>query len=378
MQRSTFKIIGWLFLAMAMIPHAIALPPPQPFAYGADLSLIQHVEKHGVQFRQENQVQPGLQIFRDHGCNFIRLRLFVNPDGTAGQVNTLAYTLDLAERAQALGMRILLNFHYSDQWADPNNQSIPQAWKDLAGDALCQRVREYTRETLAAFLLRGCLPQMVQIGNEINHGMLWPIGGPLHKDNGQEKWIALGHLLKAAAQGVRDADPDGTISIMVHPANGGHAEAAVGFFDNVVAQSVPFDVIGLTYYPFWNGSITDLTRTMHQLAERCKRPIYVVEVGKNWNGDPEAKPFPDTPLGQKDFLEAVIDALREVPNGLGQGFFYWAGDWVQSPKWLENPDSGMKWEQRALFDFEGNDLPAVELFRGGNKELNQLDHLLTE
>ncbi len=378
MQRFVFKLFSGLISLFAMLPHSMAIAAPQPFAYGADLSLVTHLEKNGVKFRQDGQVLPGLQIFHNHGCNFARLRLFVDPDGTAAQVNTLAYTLDLAQQAEALGMRILLNFHYSDQWGDPNNQSIPKAWKDLPEEALRQRVRDYTRETLEAFRERGCLPQMVQIGNEINHGMMWPIGGPLHHENGGKKWIPLGHLLKAAAQGVRDADPDRTISIMVHPACGGHAEAAISFFDNVVAQSVPFDVIGLTYYPFWNGSIEDLTQTMHQLAERYKRPIYVVEVGKNWNGDEQSKPFPDTPLGQKEFLKAVIDALHGVPNNLGQGFFYWAADWVQSPKWLESPEKSKQWEERALFDFEGNALPALELFRGKNEKPNKPAATLTE
>jgi len=347
--------------SMALAVMNFDLNAEPGFALGADLSLISHLEQNGVKYYDEGIEKPGLEIFQAHGCNYARLRLFVNPDGSSAQINTLEYTIDLAKKVKAHDMRILLNFHYSDQWADPTNQSIPAAWRGLDEPALQEMVRNYTRDTLLAFQREGCMPEMVQIGNEINHGMLWPVGGPL-KDL---KWISLGNLLKAAVAGVREADPKHSILIMIHPASGGDQQASLGFFDNIVAQSVAFDVIGLTYYPFWNGSLGDLAGNMQALAARFQKDIYVVECGKNWQGDPMAKPFADTPEGQREFFEAVVRTVREVPNGRGKGVFYWSADWIDSAKWLVPVEPGKAWEERALFDMSGNALPAMEVFRAG-------------
>ncbi len=330
------------------------------FAMGADLSLVPHLESKGVIYRENGVEKSGLEIFKNHGCNYVRLRLFVKPDGTLGQVNTLAYTLDFAKKVKAQGMRFLLDFHYSDQWADPNNQSIPKAWQALDEALLLGRLRDYTRETLLAFKREGCAPEMVQIGNEINNGMMWPLGGPL-KDG--LKWVPLGKLLKAAAAGVKEADPQHEILVMIHPACGGDLPASRGFFDNIVAQSVPFDVIGLTYYPFWNGTLENLAANMAMLATRFGKDIYVVECGKNWQGDAAAKPFPDTPAGQQQFMEALIRTVREVPGGRGRGVFYWSPDWIDSGKWLLPAAPGKAWEERAFFDLGGNALPVLEVYR---------------
>ena len=349
-------VCGHLFLL-----NTGAFTAEPPFAMGADLSLISHLEAKGVKYKEDGVIKSGLQIFKDHGCNYVRLRLFVDPDGTIGQVNTLAYTLDLAKKAKAQGMRFLLDFHYSDQWADPNNQSIPAAWRALDEAALQDQLRAYTRDTILTFKRENCAPEMVQIGNEINNGMMWPVGGPL---TDSKKWEPLGKLLNAAAQGVKEADPNHEIIVMIHPACGGDKPVSLWFFDNIVAQAVPFDIIGLTYYPFWNGKLENLAENMATLAERFNKDIYVVECGKNWQGDAAAKPYPDTPAGQLEFMESLIRTVRAVPGGRGKGVFYWSPDWIDSGKWLQPAEPGKAWEQRALFDLEGNALPALDAFRG--------------
>ena len=168
----TFFLLVTLLAAASALP-AGAPPPsgtsgessPAPgFVKGADLSLLQFIEDHGVQYREAGQTKDPLAIFKDHGCNYVRLRLFVHPDGTVGQVNSLPYTLALAKRVKQAGFRWLLDLHYSDGWADPGHQNIPAEWKGLSQTRLAERVFTYTKETVAAFAQAGCSPDMVQVG----------------------------------------------------------------------------------------------------------------------------------------------------------------------------------------------------------------------
>lgn len=149
------------------------------FDKGADLSLVQFIQDHGVEYREAGVAKDPLLLFRDHGCNYVRLRLFLSPSGKEGQVNTLSYTLGLARRVKQAGMKFLLDLHYSDNWADPGHQTMPAEWVGLSHAELVDRVYAYTRETLADFRREGCSPDMVEVGNEITDGMLWPDAGPL-------------------------------------------------------------------------------------------------------------------------------------------------------------------------------------------------------
>jgi arabinogalactan endo-1,4-beta-galactosidase len=143
------------------------------YMIGADLSFLKQAEDRGTVFKDQGQAKPGLQIFRDHGYNWIRLRLFHTPTGLP---NDLDYTIALAKDARQRGLKFLLNYHYSDTWADPGKQTIPKAWQGKSHANLVQAVFEYTRETIIAFRDAGALPDMVQVGNEITPGMLWPDG----------------------------------------------------------------------------------------------------------------------------------------------------------------------------------------------------------
>ncbi len=331
------------------------------FVMGADLSLLQTIQDHGVQYKEAGQVKDPLMIFKDHGCEYVRLRLFVNPNGKEGQVNTLPYTLKLARRVKAARLKFYLDYHYSDDWADPGHQITPAAWKNLSHAQLVKRVYTYTRDTLAAFKREGCAPEIVSVGNEVSNGMMWPDGGPLNSD---ARWDAFADLLKAGIRAVREIDPKAII--MIHDAQGGNKDIGRWFYDNLQRRGVAFDVIGLSYYPFWHGSFADLTANLASLARTYKKDIYIAETSYDtWGGDKGTLPYPITPEGQKTYLNELIRTVAATPDGHGKGVFYWAPEWIQGDQW-GGPGWSGTWENRALFDHKGNMLPAMQVFEAKN------------
>jgi arabinogalactan endo-1,4-beta-galactosidase len=293
---------------------------------------------------------PVLEILRDHGYNWVRLRIFVHPaDTTTDLPNDLPYTIALAKRAKALGFHLLLDFHYSDTWADPAKQFLPVAWQFLNHKQLTVQIFTYTRDTLIAFRDAGVFPDMVQTGNEITNGMDWPDGKL------PDNWDHFADLLHAAIAGVDAArGPLPRPLLMIQIGRSGEPDAAVAFFSKLDAYHLSWDVIGLSYYPRWHGSITMLRQTLHDLAFHFRKPIVVVETAYNWTpGDFIGKrvDFPESPQGQRDFLAAVDAAVRATPENLGRGVFWW------EPAVAGGPLNG-----RALFDFDHNALPAITVF----------------
>ena len=336
--------LTWLFL----LASAGALRAQQ-YAVGADVSFLAAAEQQGVVFRENGQPKDVLAMLREHHYNWVRLRLFVDPSASPDKLpNNLNYTLALAKRAKAQGFQLLLDLHYSDTWADPEKQFIPASWSKLKHRQLTQKVFQYTRDTIAVFAQNDLMPQMVQVGNEITSGMLWPDGKlPDNADNFCE-------LLKAGIAGVdagRGTQPRPLI--MIHIERSGAYDAAVWFYDILQAHHVSFDVIGLSYYPFWHGNTQKLRGNLHDLALHYRRPIIVVETAADWRPGDGAKKteFPETPEGQKAFLQAVNDAVRAIPNGLGWGVFWWEPAVPPSPI-----------ASRGLFDDQHNALPALTVF----------------
>jgi arabinogalactan endo-1,4-beta-galactosidase len=240
---------------------------------GADISFTPQMEAGGRKFKEAGTEMDIMKVLADHGFNYIRLRLFVNPEKEKGYSPDkgfcgLEYTKQMAARAKKEGLKLLLNFHYSDYWADPQQQNKPDAWKDLDFPTLKDSVKTYTKRVLIALKEQGTLPEMVQIGNEINHGMLWPDGHIGNPDN-------LAELLKAGIEGVKEVDT--SIVIMMHLALGGQNRESVFWLDNMIARGVNFDVIGLSYYPRWHGTLDDLKFNTNDLQKRYKKDINVVE-----------------------------------------------------------------------------------------------------
>ena len=307
------------------------------FLKGGDISLLQTIEDHGGVYRENGEAKDALEIFKSHGMNWMRLRLFHTPSGEGPVCNDLDYTLALGQRIKNAGLGLLLNFHYSDTWADPGKQHKPEAWKKLSYDKLKQAVHDYTRDVIAAFRDAGELPDMVQVGNEITPGMLWNHGRVGGKRDTPEQWARFAGLVQAGIDGVRAGAGEGAaIPIMIHIDRGGDAKATRWFFDNLLEQGVDFDVIGQSYYPFWHGTFDDLRANLESTAERYNKDIIVVETGSPWveqemwrgkkpMGLEESRrllPYPMTPEGQKQFLDELIRRKLVVARHRGDLFAY--------------------------------------------------------
>ncbi|MEP6583095.1 MAG: beta-galactosidase GalA [Ginsengibacter sp.] len=240
---------------------------------GADISFLPELEAKGIMFSDKGVQKDAIEILKDHGFNYIRLRLFVDPATDSGYSPgkgfcDLAHTLEMAKRIKAAGLKFLLDFHYSDTWADPGKQYKPSAWKSLAFPQLANEVYEYTKKVLLALKKQRTMPDMVQTGNEINHGMIWPDGSIQHADN-------LATLLKAGMTAVKDVDPN--IITMVHIALGGQNNESEFFLDNMIKRGVSFDVIGESYYPKWHGTLQDLGSNLSALTKKYNKPVIVAE-----------------------------------------------------------------------------------------------------
>jgi arabinogalactan endo-1,4-beta-galactosidase len=336
-----------------------------PRAIGHDLSFAIQEAAVGNSFTDRGRTALPEQILAEHGANFVRLRLWLDPPG--GYSN-LTSVLQMAQRAHAAGMRILLDFHYSDFWADPATQNTPVAWQGQDLTTLAQTVRTYTRDVLTALHAQGTPADMVQIGNEIRNGMLWPLGWADAWSGAG--WDNLGTLLRAGVAGAADA-PGRTPRIVIHFDQGGDNAFSRVFFDRVVEQAVPFDVVGLSYYPFWHGTLTQLRTNLDDLATRYNKDVMIVETQYGWtlqNGDSlgdflwldsQLVPgYPATPGGQIGFVSDLVSALAAVPGGHGAGVFYWQPEWIPGVGWT--PGAGTPNDNLTMFDFTGHALPSVE------------------
>lgn len=334
-------VIVWIAVQVCICRLACAAD----YAIGADLSFLKQAEERGVVFKDNGQGKPGLQIFKEHGYNWIRLRLFHTPTRLP---NNLEYTIALAKEAKKLGFKFLLNYHYSDTWADPGKQYIPKAWKDKSHAELVQAVFEYTRDTIIAFRDANALPDMVQIGNEVSNGMLWPDG----KLPGN--WDNFAELMKAGINGV-DAGRGNSQRplIMVHIDKGGSKNRTKAFFDKWHSYGVDYDIIGQSYYPWWHGTLLELRDNMIFMANEYQKDIIIVEAAYNWRPAEyknKKAPFPETPEGQRQFLDEVNRVVLNTPYNRGKGVFWW------EPAVM----GGLR--RRGMFDDDGNALPVITVF----------------
>ena len=350
------------------------------FIKGADVSIMPELERNGTKFYDNGIEQDGLTILKNHGVNWIRVRIWnnpyvVGPEGVGGGNTDEAKAIEMAKRAKALGMKVLVDFHYSDFWVDPGQQKKPDAWKNDSGDKLVDDVYAYTAKVMQDFNAQGVTPDMVQVGNELNNGMLWP-EAQLTEDN-PNGYKFLAKLLNAGLQAVHDNDKDNKVKTMIHLA-GVDVNLYHTFFDNLIVKNKvnDFDIIGMSFYPFWHGTMDDLKNTMNDVSAKYNKDVIAVETAfgytledadfeKNNFGTNEEKVsgYKATVQGQATGLRDVMATVASVNDNRGLGIFYWAPDWVINEKvgWKSN-GGGNGWDNLTLFDTKGNALESMDTF----------------
>ncbi len=359
-----------LFVFLILLLITIAPVTAQPadttsFILSADVSYLEQLEASGVVYREDGVEDDLLAILARNGVNTIRLRLWHTP---AGEWNDLESTLRMAERVRDTGLKLLLDFHYSDTWADPGRQTRPAAWQGLSYEELQNSLYTYTQRVITALQERNVTPAYVQIGNEISQGFLWDFGRVGGNFNSGSQWSQLRTLLNEASRAIRELAPD--TKIIIHTDRGGDVGGATWFFDSLTAGAIDFDMVGLSYYPWWHGSLDDMENTIKAVAARYGKPVLIAETAYVWTlqwydntnnlvGLPEhlLPGYADLPDAQYRFLRDLIERVDNVPDGLGAGISYWA------PEFVAVAGVGSVWENATLFDDSGELLPAIQAFR---------------
>jgi arabinogalactan endo-1,4-beta-galactosidase len=335
---------------------------------GADVSSLQRAEDLGQKYFYANGSQGDpLQILKSNGVNYIRLRIWNNPkSGYNNETKVLQY----AKTVKADGFKLLIDFHYSDTWADPGHQTEPAAWAGHSISQLQTDVYNYTNGVCNALKAQGTTPDSVQIGNEINDGMLWPTG-QINNNN----FTNVGLLLKSGYNAIKACN-SGT-QVIIHIANGGMDSQARWFFDGIKAQGVNWDITGLSYYSMWSGTMSGMTSTVSDMRSRYGKPVVIAETAYPFtldNADFETNSinsssqltsgYPATWTGQYNNFRDVLAAARA---GGAIGVFYWEPTWVATPGNGWDPTnisgSGDGWDNMALFNWTGNANPALALFK---------------
>jgi arabinogalactan endo-1,4-beta-galactosidase len=340
------------------------------FMNGMDISFLDEIEQSGGAFLDDDKEMDCLYILKQNGVNSIRLRIWNAPQGI---YCNLEKTLIMAKRIKESGMHFLLDFHYSDMWADPGKQIKPKAWENLDFDELKNAVFEYTQKVMNAMRAQGTLPDMVQIGNEITPGMLWDEGKVEGKLDTDTQWEKFTLLVKFGIEAAKSVHPD--VSIMIHIDRGGDNSSSRKFYDRFKQFNVEFDTIGLSFYPWWHGTLDDLRNNLADLAIRYGKDIVVVETAYPWtlhsteplsfivSDEKQLLPgYPASVEGQTQYLQDLIEIIEQTPNGKGKGLHYWEPCWIPSKKeW--SVGHANNWSNLTLFDFKGRKLNSLEVFK---------------
>ncbi len=327
--------------------------PVDTYIRAADMSFLPLIESEGtVYFNANNQPENALTTLKNAGCNTIRIRLWKDPiDAQSGFTQVKAF----AQRVKLAGMKVWLTVHYSDTWADPGHQTTPETWNGLSFANLKNEMVAYT-ETIMTEIQ----PDIIQIGNEINSGLLWPSG---HLINNESQCL---ELLNAASTAIRAKST--TTKIMLHYA--GIGAGATWFFNKM--SPVNYDYIGLSYYPVWHGkNLSEVQSTIQSLGQTHNKKVIIAETAypftlgwEDWTNnivglENQLIPaYPATPEGQKNFLQAIKNLVQQSEYGLG--FAYWGSEWIAFRG--NESTNGSSWENQALWDFNNKALPVMTVF----------------
>lgn len=313
------------------------------FAKGADISWLPQMEKSGYHFYGINgKSEDCIKILKEHGINSIRLRTWVNPsdDPMSGHCSK-GETVDMAKRAKSNGMEVMIDFHYSDSWADPAKQIKPKSWENLNFEALKKALYDYTFDVMMALKVAGITPKWVQVGNEIPTGMIYPEG---HTD----QWPQLVQLINQGYDAIKAVSP--STKVILHVDQGNNNKRFRNWFDNATKYGAKYDIIGLSFYPYWLDNKPDYTEVtdslsfnMNDMVTRYGKEVMVVEVGGEDNKIENTY----------NMLKEVIRITKAVKHNMGTGVFYW------------EPEGARSWSQYSLscWGNDGKPTKALQAFK---------------
>jgi arabinogalactan endo-1,4-beta-galactosidase len=352
--------------------------PVEPFYFGVDLSYVNQVVDHNGVYKDEGVERSPYRIFTDNGANLVRLRLWHNPLWTKevyGEEGEQLYSdIEDVEKAIALAkqhdMQVLLDFHYSDIWADPGSQEPPLAWSEIKDFYVLEdSVYEYTLRTLSYLKGKGLMPEFVQLGNEINCGMFFSntsAGFPTC-DACNGEWQKLGGVLNSAIHAVRETSED--TKVVLHVADPKNVQ---WWFDNIKSNGLvtDFDIIGFSYYPLWHTTVSvfNLSDNIADFIDRYGKDVMILETAYPWtlSGDDNytnlmggQDPIPGFEYTQAGQFEMLKKLTEEVKAGGGIGIIYWEPGWISSDM-KDLWGTGSAWENCALFNFTGDAIPGIE------------------
>ena len=361
---------------------------------GIDTSTYLEELSHGARYYDGTLEIDPLNAFASNGVNYMRIRVWNDPHSPEGEPY-LAGTCDLdnyvklGKLAKAKGYHLYMDLHYSDFWADPGKQFIPKAWADYSLDELADAVYDFTCHCLNTAIREGVAPEMIQVGNEITNGILWPIG-KLEVDGKRGNYESLTKLLSAGAKACREILPEA--KIMLHLERSNDKEVYQEFFSEMERAGVEFDVIGASYYPFWHGLPEELFDNL-RACRKFGKEIMIAELGYGFTTEgyflkgKECRlvvdeslsrvpgftdVYPMTPEGQRDFIHYIMKRARE--EGI-DGIFYWEPLWIPGEGICWASEAGQRyiheegksthneWANQCLFDYEGRKLPAFDEFK---------------
>jgi arabinogalactan endo-1,4-beta-galactosidase len=361
-----------------------------------DASSVLTEEKSGVKYYGfDGKEQDIFKTYADSGINYIRLRVWNDPydengNGYGGGNNDLPTAVELGKRATANGMKVMIDFHYSDFWADPKRQHAPKAWEGMSVEEKADALYEFTKDSLSQLLDSGVDVGMVQVGNEINYGM-----------SGERQFEKVLELLKAGSMAVREVSESygKEIAVVVHYTRIEDKADVLTLVDRLVRGELDFDMIGMSYYPFWDGSFENMSRVLELISEKYGKKAFIAETSYCYttsDGDGSAnsftvndlvKGYPASAMGQATMIRDICKNVSEVG---GIGVFYWEGAWIpvgpadadNSAIWekygsgwassyasdYDPEDAGLyyggsSWDNQALFDFEGHPLDSLNIFK---------------
>lgn len=377
----------------------------EDFAYGVDASMVKTIyDNGGVYYNEDGKEQNIFEIMHNDGVNYVRFRIWNNPydsngNSYGGGTNDLATDLEMAKMAKAAKLNVMLDFHYSDFWADPSIQYLPKEWKDYGSTALEEAIYTYTKSTLKSFKDNGITIDSVQIGNEINSGFMLPYGKL--NSSSETSLNKIARMLNEGITATKEVFPH--CYTIVHLAEGGQKDTFEKWFTELDDRDLDYDIIGASYYPYWHGSLEQLQENLDNVTKITNKPVMIMETSWGFTNDEnenceniynssleDVGGYLTSVQAQATEIRDVCDVLSKVPNNLGLGVFYWEADWIptKNASWATKEgqsyndygdddhqslysDGKSSWSNQALFSYSGKALPSLATYKyikDGSKE----------